>query len=213
MSWLDFLSRKPAPAPVRPPVELEIPLFPLAGVLFPGGALSLRVVEPRYVAMVTACLATAEPFGVCLIAHGGLPGAPALHPVGTLADLVQAGTEPSGELAVSARGGRRFRLLARTVAADGLPRARVALLDEPARHPVPAAQQGLLPVLHRIADDLGPLRMPEPHDFDDAAWVGYRLAEAMPVQALAKQKLLELDDPVSRLEILHTYLSQRKLVE
>jgi Lon protease-like protein len=54
--------------------------------------------------------------------------------------------------------------------------------------------------------------MPEPHDFDDAAWVGYRLTEIVPVQMLAKQKLLELDDPVSRLEILFTYLAQRKLV-
>lgn len=35
--------------------------------------------------------------------------------------------------------------------------------------------------------------MPPPHAFDDAAWVGYRLSEAVPVQALAKQKLLELE--------------------
>ena len=39
-----------------------------------------------------------------------------------------------------------------------------------------------------------------------------RAARLDPVQALAKQKLLELDDPVSRLEILFTYLAQRKLV-
>ena len=56
------------------------------------------------------------------------------------------------------------------------------------------------------------LKIPEPHDFDDAAWVGYRLTEVMPVQLLAKQQLLELDDPVSRLEVLFAYLSQRKLL-
>jgi len=55
--------------------------------------------------------------------------------------------------------------------------------------------------------------MPPPHAWDDAAWVGYRLCEAMPVQRLAKQKLLELDDPVSRLEILFRYLAQRGLVK
>ena len=54
--------------------------------------------------------------------------------------------------------------------------------------------------------------MPEPHLFDDAAWVGYRLSEVVPVQALARQKLLELDDPVSRLEVIFAYLAQRKLV-
>ena len=54
--------------------------------------------------------------------------------------------------------------------------------------------------------------MPEPHAWEDAAWVGYRLTEVMPVQLLAKQKLLELDDPVSRLEILYRYLEPRGLV-
>lgn len=42
--------------------------------------------------------------------------------------------------------------------------------------------------------------------------VGYRLTEVVPVQLLAKQKLLELDDSVSRLEILFAYLSQRELL-
>ena len=78
--------------------------------------------------------------------------------------------------------------------------------------PIPQAQRGLLPLLRKISVDLGPEKMPEPHAFDDASWVGYRLTEIVPVQALAKQKLLELDDPVSRLEILFTYLAQRKLV-
>ena len=55
--------------------------------------------------------------------------------------------------------------------------------------------------------------MPEPHAFDDAAWVGYRLADILPVQSLAKQKLLELEDPISRLEIIHAYLAQRRLVD
>lgn len=69
-----------------------------------------------------------------------------------------------------------------------------------------------MPLLRRVAADLGLERLPEPHAFDDAAWVGYRLTEIVPVQALAKQKLLELDDPLVRLEILHTYLAQRRLV-
>ena len=54
--------------------------------------------------------------------------------------------------------------------------------------------------------------MPEPHRYDEAEWVGYRITEVLPIQNLAKQKLLELDDPVARLEILEKYLSQRKLL-
>ena len=67
-------------------------------------------------------------------------------------------------------------------------------------------------LLQRIVGDLGPERIPEPHRYDDAEWVGYRITEVLPIQNLAKQKLLELDDPLARLEILEKYLSQRKLL-
>lgn len=215
MSWFDFLQKHlpVGSAAAAAPQCLEIPLFPLGAVLFPGGVLALKVFEQRYLDMSAACLKDGSQFGVCLIASGQEVGQPALpHPVGTLAHIVSSDMPQLGILMLELRGGRRFRILSQTVAAGGLLRARVELLDEPARQDVPPAQQGLLPLLRKIAGDLGPDKMPEPHAFDDAAWVGYRLSEVVPVQALAKQKLLELQDPLSRLEILYTYLAQRKLV-
>lgn len=193
--------------------EIDIPLFPLGGVLFPGGVLSLKVFEQRYLDMTAACMKDSAPFGVCLIASGKEVGETAVpHKVGTLAHIDQADMPQLGILMLTVRGGRRFRIVSTRTRPDGLLRAQVELLAEPARQDVPAAQQGLLPLLHKVAGDLGPQKMPTPHAFDDAAWVGYRLTEIVPVQALAKQKLLELDDPLSRLQILHTYLAQRKLV-
>ena len=91
-------------------------------------------------------------------------------------------------------------------------RAQVELLLEPKRQGIPVSLRGLLPLLRKVVGDLGVEKIQEPHYFDNAAWVGYRLTEVVPVQLLAKQKLLELDDPVSRLEILFVYLSQRKLL-
>lgn len=214
MSWFDFLKTAGAGSEAgAAPAQLDIPLFPLGSVLFPGGVLPLKVFEQRYLDMAAACLKDGTPFGVCLIAQGSEVGAPAVpHAVGTLAHIVRSDMPQLGILLLDVRGGRRFRIVSQAAGAGGLLRARVELLAEPAKQAVPAAQEGLLPLLRKIAGDLGPQRMPEPHAFDDAAWVGYRLTEVMPVQALAKQKLLELDDPVSRLEILFTYLAQRKLV-
>ena len=212
MSWLNFLGK---PQPVLPagPQRLDIPLFPLSAVLFPGGVLSLKVFEQRYLDMAAACMTAGTPFGVCLIASGKEVGQAALpHRIGTLAHVISGDMPQLGILMLETRGGRRFRIVSQVTQPDGLLRAQVELLDEPVRQEVPAAQQGLLPLLQKIAGDLGPEKMPEPHAFDDAAWVGYRLTEIVPVQALAKQKLLELQDPLSRLEILHTYLAQRKLV-
>ena len=209
MSIFGFLK----PDRPAPPAELDIPLFPLKSVLFPGGTLALKVFEQRYLDMSADCLKRDEPFGVCLILKGEEVGEPAtVHSVGTLAHVTQWDMEQLGILQLGVRGGRRFRILESRTEAGGLQRARVQLLDEPAPVSVPAAQAGLLSVLKQIAADIGAERMPEPHAWEDAAWVGYRLTEVMPVQLLAKQKLLELDDPVSRLEILFTYLAQRKLV-
>ncbi|MBK8524858.1 MAG: LON peptidase substrate-binding domain-containing protein [Betaproteobacteria bacterium] len=197
-----------------PQEELEIPLFPLKSVLFPGGNLALKVFEKRYLDMCADCLKNEKPFGICLILKGEETGVPATpYSVGTLAHVSSWDMEQLGILQLGVRGGRRFRILETRTEADGLQRARVLLLGEPAAVPVPVAQEGLLPILQKVAADLGPEKMPLPHPWDDAAWVGYRLTEVMPVQLLAKQKLLELDDAVSRLEILFKYLAQRGLVK
>lgn len=212
VNWLNF-RRKESTGLTAPTQELEIPLFPIGGVLFPGGVLVLKVFEQRYLDMAAACLKNSTPFGVCLIASGKEVGEPAVpHLIGTLAHIGQGDMPQLGILMLSLRGGSRFRIVSQTHQSDGLLRAKVELLGEPDGRAIPAAQAGLLPLLKKICGDLGVDKIPEPHAFDDAAWVGYRLTEVLPIQALAKQKLLELDDPVSRLEILFTYLAQRKLV-
>ena len=208
MAWFDFI-RSPGGGSVE---TLRIPLFPLNTVLFPGGVQALKIFEQRYLDMAAACLKDNTPFGICLIEAGGEVGEAAVpHPFGTLAHITDWDMEQLGLLMISTRGGRRFRVLDHEVGADKLLMATVDLLAEPDT-PLPQARERLLPLLQRIVSDLGPERMPEPHRFGDAAWVGYRLTEILPIQNLAKQRLLELDDPLSRLEILEKFLDQRKLL-
>jgi uncharacterized protein len=209
MGW--FTRRREAPA--APPAPLDIPLFPLNTVLFPGGQLGLKIFEQRYLDMAAACLREQSPFGVCLIAEGSEVGAPAVpHAVGTLATIASADMPQLGILMVSLRGGAKYRIRERRIEADGLQRASVELLAEASGQAVPDNLTGLVTLLRTMAEDLGPARLPPPYAYDDAGWVGHRLAEVMPVQPLAKQKLLELDDPLQRLEILFSYLQQRGLV-
>ena len=67
---------------------IEVPLFPLSTVLYPGGQLQLRIFEPRYLDLVRECTRTGSAFGVCLILEGREVGVPALPAaVGTLAHI------------------------------------------------------------------------------------------------------------------------------
>lgn len=209
MGWFDF-----ARAPSGTTVEtLRLPLFPLNTVLFPGGLQPLKIFEQRYLDMAAACMKADSPFGICLIAKGSETGEAAEpHPVGTLATIGDWEMEQLGILHITARGGRRFRIIEMQSGAGHLLEGSVELLAPCETTAVPPERRRLLPLLQRIVNDLGPQRMPEPHHFDDAEWVGYRITEVLPIQNLAKQKLLELDDPLARLEILETFLDQRKLL-
>ena len=90
-----------------------LPLFPLNVVLFPGMALPLHIFEPRYRAMVNACVAASQPFGVVLIKDGPEVGGPAEpHPIGTAAQITDVKRLPDGRLNIEAVGYERFRILA-----------------------------------------------------------------------------------------------------
>lgn len=209
MGWFDF-ARSPTGASVN---TLQIPVFPLNTVLFPGGVLPLKIFEQRYLDMAANCMRENAPFGICLIANGGETGLAAEpHLVGTLTTIGNWEMEQLGILMITAQGGRRFRIIESSAGPDNLLVASVELLADVVPVPLPPARERLLPLLRRVVKDLGHERIPEPHRYDDAEWVGYRITEVLPIHNLAKQKLLELEDPLARLEILEKFLDQRNLL-
>ncbi|MDD3352927.1 LON peptidase substrate-binding domain-containing protein [Zoogloea sp.] len=198
----------------RAPEVLEIPLFPLGTILFPDGVLPLKLFEARYLDMAARCMRTESPFGVCLIQEGGEVGQPATpHALGTLANIVHWDMNQPGLLFLTTRGGARFRVLERRIEADRLQTARVELLPEPPVVPIPPALAGLPALARAIVEDAGEELFPPPHRFEDPTWVGYRLAEVLPIPNRARQRLLELDDTLSRLEIILQYLRQHRLLD
>lgn len=205
---------KHSPRRAAAPQPAELSIFPLQAVLFPGGALSLRVFEQRYMSMVKECMKKEQPFGICLIAEGSEVGAPAVpHKVGVTARIAAWDMAQLGVLNIAVRGEGRFRILGQEADREGLIHARVEPIAAEAELPVPESLAALVPLLQAMAADAGAERLPPPHYFDDAAWVGYRFSELLPIPVIARQKLLELEDPVSRLEIVHKFLAQRGLVK
>lgn len=183
---------------------MEIPLFPLRTVLFPDGHLPLRIFEQRYLSMVRECARNDSGFGVCLIVEGEEAIAPVRTAgIGTLASIVDWYTLEDGLLGVSARGAERFSVEHTRRQDDGLMLATIALLPEPPACPLPETFSVLGQVLNRFLDKLGPEFSGFPVELlDDATWVGYRLSDLLPLSAIEKQNLLELNDPLERLQDL-----------
>ncbi len=194
------------------PNPQDLPIFPLNTVLFPGGLLPLRVFEARYMDMTRECLTLDCPFGVSLIREGKEVGAAVPEQIGSLAYITSWDMQQLGLLQLRVRGGQRFRVVESQAGAQGLLRARVELLPDEEDAEVPAQFTALADLLRLVVADKTDAVFAEPHQFGSASWVGCRLSEILPVPLAAKQKLLELDGALARLEILYRFLEQRGLV-
>ena len=157
---------------------MEVPLFLLHAVLVPGARLPLKVFEARYLDMVSQCLKTAEPFGICLIKSGKEVGSAAVpHTVGTLAHIEECESPQTGILSLHVRGGERFSI--RKLDKHGeLLVAEVDLWGPEPELEVPARYGTLVEFLHELLEGK---ELPDEPEFNDAAWVSWRLAELLPV--------------------------------
>lgn len=191
---------------------LQVPIFPLGTVLFPGGPLPLRIFEPRYLDMISDCLKNDREFGVLLIRDGGETGPSTTYEIGTLAKITDWYQGGDGLLGVTAVGGRRFRLIANQQQTDGLNIGEVDLLQDEPPLPLPAEYQELANILSGVLDDLGLLYESLPRSFGDSSWVSYRFIEILPISVEQKQRCLETVDPIDRLRLVAEVLESVRRV-
>lgn len=92
-------------------MAIELPLFPLNVVLFPGADLPLHIFEARYRMMIKECQEQEKPFGVVLARPGSALMREEPYPVGTMADILALSRMDDGRMNLIARGGMRFRIL------------------------------------------------------------------------------------------------------
>jgi Lon protease-like protein len=179
-------------------------LFPLQTVLMPGSTLGLRIFESRYLDLVRECSRSGDGFGICLVLKGSEAGAPAV-PVafGTEARIEDFGASEQGLLTLRVRGARRFRVLQTRVRDNGLLVGEVDWrVDDPVL-PLQPQHALLATLLQRIVEKAGTAELGiDEERFDDTAWVGWRLAEILPLSDRQRQALLQEDDPLQRMEQL-----------
>ncbi|MBP6902276.1 MAG: LON peptidase substrate-binding domain-containing protein [Burkholderiaceae bacterium] len=201
------------------PLPDPLPLFPLQTVLFPGGLLRLRVFEARYLDLVGHCLRSGEPFGVVAIRDGHevrRAGEPLLiERVGVLAWVDEVDADQPGLLQLRCHGSGRITLGAASQRADGLWLAPATPRADDVPTPVPATLQPCADALGRAiaalaSQDQQPFLAP--HALHDAGWVANRWCELLPLPQAARQRLMELDDPLARLQQVDDFLRREQVI-
>jgi uncharacterized protein len=183
----------------------RIPLFPLRTILYPGGPMSLRIFETRYIDMVSRCLRDGTGFAVMHLLEGAEAGegAASTAMIGTEARIIDFDRLEDGLLGLTCLGAERVRIVETWREADGLNVADVEDIPPDPPMAVPDDCAHLIAALRYLFPQLPPIyaQWVTPL-FEDAAWVGNRLAELAPFDASTRQGLLEMTDPVERLRYL-----------
>ncbi len=212
---------KPAPKRMFTDNTYKLPLFPLQAVLFPGGLLSLKVFEARYLDLVTDCLRNRSHFGVVALQTGSAAGrakpgeVPRMESSGVAAELLDVDSAQTGILQVRCKGLQRFDIKTTRQEANGLWVARVANQADDL-DAAPAAD--MVDTVRALASAIGSLKEQgstpflEPYRFDSASWVSNRWCEILPISLTAKQKLMELPDGLARLQLVRDFLRSKGVV-
>lgn len=197
----------------------SLPLFPLGAVLFPGGLMPLRIFEVRYLDMIGRCHKAGAPFGVVSLTQGREVRQPgvreAFSRVGTLATITELEVPQPGLMLVRAAGAQRFRITASDQLKHGLWVADVERIEADKAVPVPPDLKGAAEALEKVVQSLQqraatPDEVPvaQPWQFDDCGWVANRWCELLPLPLPLKQQLMELDNPLVRLELVSDVLTR-----
>ena len=177
------------------------PIFPLRTMLFPDSRLPLRIFEPRYIDMVSKCMKDSLEFGVILSRESNDPKMFETYNIGTMAKIIDWEQGNDGLLGITTIGTNKFKLLGMNKREDGLNIGDVEIIEREGDFKPTENFSNLVSLLKAILDDIN-LYNDDEKKFESASWVSFRFAEILPLKLEDKQKCLEIDDPIIRLNYL-----------
>ncbi|WP_111497344.1 MULTISPECIES: LON peptidase substrate-binding domain-containing protein [Marinobacter] len=186
---------------------MHVPIFPLNSIVLPKGRIPLQLFEPRYIDMLTRCLKDDRGFVIVLLREGlETDTLAAFYDIGTYVRIVDFQQLENGLLGITVEGAYKVAVLKSWQAPDGLNMGDVEGLQMEEDLPLPDRMTEMAVVLkallrHPVVKDLEMAV-----DFDNARDVGWRLTELLPLERQDKQRLMELQDPLERLDHLHDIL-------
>ena len=193
------------------PPTYELPLFPLNIVVCPAGSLPLRIFEARYLDMVRGCMRNNSTFGVVTVVPDEYQDELPFARVGTAVNIVDADVETVGLMMIRCAGQQRFHVESATQQKDGLIIGQVRNLPQDMLLSIPedlnTAARSLQALIESFIQQKQDLPIAEPYQFDDCSWVANRWLELLDIPLVQKQRLMALDSPLLRLELIQDILT------
>ena len=196
--------------------QYSLPLFPLNVVVCPQGLVPLRIFEARYLDMVKNCLRNKSPFVIATVLPQALANPKSLFPfadVGTLVEIVEADVGTVGLMMIRCVGQHRVKIESFTQQSDGLVIGKISDIANDFELSIPEDLQITSSSLQRLLEALpeqgvSPNDIPvvQPYKFNDASWVANRWVELLDLPLLEKQRLMQMDSPILRLEMINDIL-------
>ena len=191
----------------------NLPLFPLNVVVCPKGIMNLRIFEPRYLDMTKTCLRENTSFGIVAVLPerkvdmtNHLPFAS----VGTLVDILDADVSKEDLIMISCQGSNRIKVNGFTIQEDGLVIGEVLNIDNDLQIPIPDDLKKVSENLKRLIESLPEQGISErdipimkPYEYENATWVSNRWVELLDIPLIDKQRLMQIDSPIVRLELIN----------
>ncbi len=197
-------------------MSYRLPLFPLEVVVCPGGLLPLRIFEARYLDMVKNCLRNKSSFAVVAVMPEGTTDADGNFPfanIGTLVNIIDADVDTVGLMMIRCVGHNRVKIESFDRQYDGLFVGQVTDIPNDIELPILQdlyfSSDVLAQLLGKLTDqNTPPDKLPlQPYHLDDTAWVANRWVELLDLPLLEKQRLMQLDSPLVRLELIQDILT------
>lgn len=190
-----------------PAAVMNVPLFPLNSIVLPKGKIPLQLFEPRYTDMLARCLKEDRGFVVVLLKDGGETGrTAAFYDIGTYVRIVDFQQLENGLLGITVEGVAKVSVSRSWQQQDGLNVGDAEVLIDEAQSDVPERFGELPSVLRALSRHPAIRDLDMDVDYDDARHVGWRLTELLPLDKHEKQRLVELQDPLERLNRLQQLL-------
>lgn len=191
-----------------------IPLFPLNLVICPDGLVPLKIFEPRYLDMVTNCVLNKTTFCIVAVLPEGETDTERNFPfanVGTVVEVIDADFKIPGLILIRCLGKHRVKITAYSQLDDGLLIGQAIDIENEKPTAIPPdlilGSKVLGRIVHSFSGETDhSIPLIEPYRLEDAVWVANRWVELLDLPIIEKQRLMQLDSPILRLELINDIL-------